>query len=75
MLRSTRSTSGNYTLSKTNYEDLGDSKSEASLVRQVKASRAGKYDASIEAMGIHDITGMTDGIVVQSSVTHEHSLP
>lgn len=75
MPRSTRSTSGNHTLSKTNYEDLGDSKTEASLAREVKASQAGKYDASIEAMGMHDIPGMTDGIVVQSSVTHEHSLP
>ena len=75
MSRSTRSTSGNHVSSKTNYEDLGDSKSEASLMRDLEASRAGKYDASIEAMGMHDIPGMTEGIVVQSSVTHEHSLP
>ena len=75
MSRSTRSTTGNHTLTKTTYEDFGDGKSEASLVREVKASRAGEYDASIEAMGMHDIPGLTDGIVVQSSVTHEHSLP
>ena len=75
MSRSTRSTSGDHTLTKTNSGDLGDSKSEASLVRDVKPSWEGKYDASIEAMGMHDIPGMTEGIVVQSSITHEHSLP
>ena len=75
MSRSTRSTSGDHTLSKTNSGDFGDSKSEASLVRDVKPSWEGKYDASIEAMGMHDIPGMTEGIVVQSSITHEHSLP
>ena len=75
MSRSTRSTSGNHTISKTISEDRGDSKSEASLVRGAKASWEGKYDASVEAMGMHDIPGMTDRIVVQSSVTQEHSLP
>ena len=42
---------------------------------KVKLQALGKYDASIEAMGMHDIPGMTDRIVVQSSVTHENSLP